>query len=72
MGIGTVDRGGRRSGASPRLHERAERILADEIAAGALAEGAKLLESHVAARFGISRVPARRALSSLAAAGLLA
>lgn len=59
-------------GASPRLHERAERILAQDIASGRLAAGTRLLESHVAERFGISRAPVRQALAALATAGLVA
>lgn len=58
-------------GASPRLHERAERILAQDIGSGRLAPGTRLLESHVAERFGISRAPVRQALAALATAGLL-
>jgi DNA-binding GntR family transcriptional regulator len=58
-------------GVAPRLHERVERILAAEIAAGAIPPAARLLESHLARRFGISRVPVRRALAALVAAGLL-
>lgn len=58
------------SGIAPRLYERAFRILAGRIAQGLLVPGEKLLESRVAQEFGISRAPARHALSELAAAGL--
>jgi DNA-binding GntR family transcriptional regulator len=63
---------GRGGGAAPRLYARAERILADEIAAGRLAAGTRLTESELARRFGISRAPVRQALAALAAAGLVA
>ena len=59
------------SGASPRLYARAFDILAGRIADGALPAGARLLESHVAQEFGISRAPARQALSQLEEAGLV-
>ncbi|MEP9352138.1 GntR family transcriptional regulator [Xanthobacter sp. KR7-65] len=59
------------AGIAPRLHERAFDILAAQIASGALAPGQRLLESHVAERFGISRAPARQALARLERAGLL-
>ncbi|WP_210317581.1 GntR family transcriptional regulator [Salinarimonas ramus] len=55
----------------PRLHERVYTILADEIGAGRLADGTRLTETQVAARFGVSRPPARQALARLAEAGLL-
>ena len=54
-----------------RLHSRAADILARRIRAGALPAGTRLLESRVAAEFGISRAPARQALLSLAEEGLL-
>jgi DNA-binding GntR family transcriptional regulator len=59
------------SGATPRLYARAFDILAARIADGSLPAGTKLLESHVAEDFGISRAPARQALSQLAASGLV-
>jgi DNA-binding GntR family transcriptional regulator len=59
------------SGATPRLYARAFEILAGRIADGSLPTGAKLLESRIAEDFGISRAPARQALSRLAAAGLI-
>lgn len=64
-------RDGSPQGTSPRLYERAERILADDIATGRLPNGTLLLESHLADRFRISRAPVRQALAALAAAGLL-
>lgn len=59
------------SGITPRLHERAFDILAGQIASGALATGERLLESRVAERFGISRAPARQALTRLEHLGLV-
>lgn len=56
---------------APRLHERAFDILAGQIRSGALAAGERLLESHIAERFGISRAPARQALARLADLGLV-
>jgi DNA-binding GntR family transcriptional regulator len=47
-------------------------IVGGEIRQGALAAHAVLTESAVAARFGISRAPARRALGELEQAGLVA
>lgn len=60
------------SGAMPRLYARAFEILAGQIADGTLPPGTKLLESHVAEGFGISRAPARQALARLEADGLVA
>jgi DNA-binding GntR family transcriptional regulator len=60
-----------RTGAAPRLYEQAADILAARIAQGVVEPGTRLLESHVADQFGISRAPARQALSRLAAMGLL-
>ncbi|MDF2620535.1 MAG: transcriptional regulator, GntR family [Xanthobacteraceae bacterium] len=60
------------TGATPRLNERAAEILSGRIRAGSLAAGARLLESHVAQEFGISRAPARQALERLEALGLVA
>jgi DNA-binding GntR family transcriptional regulator len=54
-----------------RLHSQAAAILARRIRAGALPAGTRLLESRVAADFGISRAPARHALAALAGEGLL-
>jgi DNA-binding GntR family transcriptional regulator len=59
------------SGAAPRLYTRAFDILATRIIDGSLSPGTRLLESHVAADFGISRAPARQALRQLEAAGLV-
>src|SRR4051794_15093662 len=59
------------SGASPRLYARAFEILARRIQDGVLLAGTKLLESHVAEDFGISRAPARQALSQLESEGLV-
>jgi DNA-binding GntR family transcriptional regulator len=60
-----------RTGAAPRLYERAADILAARIESGAMAPGERLLESHVAEQFGISRAPARQALARLARLGLV-
>lgn len=54
------------------LYERLVTILIGEIERGEIAQGTRLLESRVASRFGISRAPARQALSLLTARGLLA
>jgi DNA-binding GntR family transcriptional regulator len=59
------------SGPSPRLYARAFEILAGRIADGSLPAGTRLLESHVAADFGISRAPARQALNRLLDEGLV-
>lgn len=57
------------SGQVPRLYQRAFDILAGQIKGGTIPPGARLTESGVAARFGISRAPARRALSELQESG---
>ena len=62
---------GPRTGVAPRLYERAADILAARIESGGLAVGQRLLESHVARQFGISRAPARQALEQLAKLGLV-
>ena len=59
------------AGSSPRLHQRVFDLLAAQIAGGVLAAGARLSETAVAAHFGTSRAPARRALADLERAGLL-
>lgn len=59
-------------GSSPRLYQRVVEILSSQIRRGKLAAHAALTETAVAARFGISRAPARRALSELEQAGLIA
>lgn len=59
------------AGGVARLHSQAAEILARRIRAGALPAGTRLLESRVAADFGISRAPARQALAALADEGLL-
>lgn len=56
---------------TPRLYERAYTILASQLASGDLAPGDRLTETAVAARFGISRAPARRALEELEREGAL-
>ncbi|MEJ8572959.1 GntR family transcriptional regulator [Microbaculum marinum] len=59
------------SGPAPRLYERVFRILAGQIEAGEIAGGARLGETAVAERFGISRAPARQALEELERGGLV-
>ncbi|MDZ5696145.1 GntR family transcriptional regulator [Chelativorans sp. M5D2P16] len=56
---------------APRLYQRAFDILSAQIGDGAVQSGTKLTESAVAAQFGISRAPARRALEELEKAGLV-
>ena len=59
------------AGTAPRLYQRAFDILAEQIALGRIEAGARLQESTVAAQFGISRAPARQALSELERRGLV-
>jgi DNA-binding GntR family transcriptional regulator len=59
------------SGAAPRLYQQAFAILARHIEDGGIPSGARLLESSVAAQFGISRAPARQALAALERCGLV-
>jgi DNA-binding GntR family transcriptional regulator len=58
-------------GRSPRLYQRAYELLAEQIRSGWLPIGTELNETSVASHFGVSRAPARRALSELADAGLV-
>jgi DNA-binding GntR family transcriptional regulator len=58
-------------GPSPRLYQRAFELLAEQIRSGRLPTGSELNETSVANQFGVSRAPARRALSELAEAGLV-
>jgi DNA-binding GntR family transcriptional regulator len=53
------------------LYRRVAGLLAEEIAQGRIAGGTRLYESRVAARFSISRTPARQALELLARKGLV-
>lgn len=59
-------RSGRESNA-----ERIEAVLMEEIAAGELMPGARLDETKLANRFGVSRTPVREALSRLIAQGIV-
>lgn len=59
-------------GSSPRLYERVIDILTTQISRGDLGARTALTESAVAAHFGISRAPARRALAELERSGLIA
>ena len=61
-----------RAGSSPRLYERVVDILSGQLSRGALPRGEPLTETAIAARFGISRAPARRALEELERVGLVA
>lgn len=60
-----------RIGTAPRLYQRAFDILAGQIESGALGAGARLNETALAAQFGVSRAPARRALQELEREGLV-
>ena len=53
------------------LAEQIYRILEERIVSGELAPGEKMLEDFVAEAFGVSRSPAREALSALEHAGLV-
>lgn len=55
-----------------RASDRAYETLVDEIQRGVLAPGAVLAEVEQATRLGVSRTPAREAISRLTAAGLAA
>ncbi|EPX82866.1 Transcriptional regulator [Rubellimicrobium thermophilum DSM 16684] len=59
------------TGADSYLYRRVAALLSGEIAQGRIARGTRLYESRVAARFGISRSPARQALELLAREGVL-
>ncbi|MFW2589987.1 GntR family transcriptional regulator [Sagittula sp. SSi028] len=52
------------------LYARILRSLISEIGRGEIAPGERLMENRIADRFGVSRAPARQALSELAAKGL--
>ena len=58
-------------GTVPRLYQQVFEIVAGQISQGVLREGARLSESGLAEQFGISRAPARQALSELERKGLL-
>lgn len=66
-----ADDGTGRIGASPRLHMRVLSVLRRQISDGTLPEGTRLLESPLAAEFGVSRAPMRQALAALATQGLI-
>lgn len=66
-----MSRNGRASMPRQTLAEQLRLQLADEIVAGRLAPGARLDESELAGRFGVSRTPVREALRELAANGLV-
>jgi DNA-binding GntR family transcriptional regulator len=54
-----------------RTNEYVFRQLKDQIITGALAPGSRLIESNVAAEFGVSRTPVREALQRLATEDLI-
>ncbi len=58
-------------GMVPRLYQQVFDIVAGQIAEGTLREGTRLSETAVAEQFGISRAPARQALSELEQQGYL-
>jgi DNA-binding GntR family transcriptional regulator len=72
MPAGARGRRALKGGQVPRLYQRAFDILAGQIDDGAIPPGARLTETAVAAQFGISRAPARRALSELDKCGRIA
>lgn len=59
------------SGREPPLYRKAFGILAGRIVRGEMPAGTRLQESHVAESFGISRAPARKALTLLEEKGLV-
>ena len=59
------------SGTAPRLYQRAFDILVRHIEQGEIPSGIRLLESNIAAQFGISRAPARQALAELERCGFV-
>jgi DNA-binding GntR family transcriptional regulator len=72
--VNAIENGGfeaAQTGSVARLHSQAAEILSRRIRAGVLPAETRLLESRVAAEFGISRAPARQALATLAEEGLL-
>ncbi|RWX80826.1 GntR family transcriptional regulator [Neorhizobium lilium] len=54
-----------------KLYQRAFEILEEEIRTGRMEPGARLTETGLATRFGISRAPARQALGELERSGLI-
>lgn len=58
-------------GRSPKLYQRALAVVASEIRSGGWHDAARLNETAIAKRFGISRAPARQALMELEALGLV-
>ncbi|MBU2868022.1 GntR family transcriptional regulator [Pacificibacter marinus] len=53
------------------LYTRILHALVSEVAEGILAPGDRLMENRIATRFGVSRAPARQALTELEALGLV-
>ncbi|MEM7774089.1 MAG: GntR family transcriptional regulator [Pseudomonadota bacterium] len=68
---GWRDQAKRQSGRTPHLHEQVFSALSSDIVAGRLQVGERLTEEAIAARFGVSRGPARRALLALQEAHLV-
>ena len=73
MGTATARRGRATVGGLTgiRTNEHVFRELKDRIITGDLAPGSRLIESTVAAEFGVSRTPVREALQRLTTEGLL-
>lgn len=53
------------------LYKRIQHVLVSEICEGELLPGHRLMENRIATRFGVSRAPARKALSELESLGLI-
>lgn len=68
---GKADRSEGLSGVTPRLYQRATDLLGRQIEQGMLPAGTRVTEAMVAEQFGISRAPARQALTALERRGLL-
>ncbi|MBR0557854.1 GntR family transcriptional regulator [Ciceribacter sp. L1K23] len=60
-----------RGALAPKLYQRTFDVLAADIERGVFADGARLTETGVAERFGVSRAPARQALLALERSGLV-
>jgi DNA-binding GntR family transcriptional regulator len=56
---------------SPKLHEQVGERLREEILKGSFPAGQRLIETDLAARYGVSRTPVREALLQLAREGSL-
>lgn len=65
------DGGGHRYGTTAGKSRRVLRELRGDIVAGSFAPGARLTEASLCARYGVSRVPVREALRTLAVQGFV-